>query len=581
MSYKVLTRKKRPKLFDDVMGHEGIISSLKRAITSQAVGHAYVFSGTRGIGKTSAARIFAKALCCENRRSDGNPCLTCSSCISIDEGSSLNVMEIDGASHNGVDHVRQLVDGVSYLPSQGLHRVYIIDEVHMLSTSAFNALLKTLEEPPAHAVFILATTEPEKIPATVLSRCQKYNFKLASLTTLKDYLKKILTEENIEIENDKCLEKLIALGQGSFRDTLSLVDQIMSMNGNAPITEDVLWTSLGIAPSSALMSLTKEILEGNAENISTKYKEIISFNVDLKHLSLDVLDMFFNFIQKKIKNTQQGVLIDLEAYESVELFWIYETLMKDLKMSLESLDPVSCIEIVFLKCGMRREFFKKKNSTPSNTTKKGGVASKGQEQGPSIQSKPTSELKPASVSAARPANNIVRPAAPAVSIPAPQLKPEPVLEKKLEPVKEQHKYPSWDGFIAHAFSKNPAIAANLEQGNLVGEIKVETSEVSLKVGFPNSGRVFWDYLSDVEVKGRLLKLMASYFKKDESQISLELALMGNSKTSGSFKTQAQIYAEKDNDRKLKIEDDIKENDMVNYAEKIFSSKVERVDLFEQ
>ena len=614
MSYKVLTRKKRPKIFGDVMGHEAIISSLQKAISSSMVGHAYVFSGTRGIGKTSAARIFAKTLCCENRTPEPNPCLICPSCISIDEGSSLNVMEIDGASHNGVDHVRSLIDGVSYLPSKGKYRVYIIDEVHMLSTSAFNALLKTLEEPPAHAVFILATTEPEKIPATVLSRCQKYNFKLASLATLKEYLKKILAEENISFENENCLEKLISLGQGSFRDTLSLVDQIMSMNSENLITEEILWKSLGVAQSSTLIGLTGDILKGDAEGISNKYKNIISHNVDLKHLSLDVLETFFKLIQGKLEiKTELAQQVDLDAYTSLELFWIYETLMKDLKLSLDSLDPVSSIEISLLKCGIRREFFDSKKVPSSVKMKKTEnrqpvtqpVAK------PAVQpdAKPVAQpvAKPVAQPVAKPvAQPDVKPVAQPVAKPAVQPDAKPVAQSIAKPVaqpvakpvaqpvakpvtqpaeekqeeKETHPYPSWSGFIQHAFAKNPAIAANLEQGNLVGEIVTGTDSVVLEVGFPKSGRVFWDYLCDIEVKARLMKLMASYFKKEASQIQLELSLIGTSQTGPSFRTQAQIHAEKDSNRKMKIEDNIKENSMINYAEKIFSSKVERVELSE-
>ena len=568
MKYQVLTRKTRPKVFADVMGHEAIVASLQKAIKTESVGHAYVFSGTRGIGKTSVARIFAKSLCCQNKVNGIDPCLTCESCVSIDEGSSLNVMEIDGASHNGVDHIRALIDGVGYLPSEGSHRVYIVDEVHMLSTSAFNALLKTLEEPPAHAVFILATTEPEKIPATVLSRCQKFNFKLASTQTLKDYLRKVLTEENISFENEECLIKLITLGQGSFRDTLSLVDQVMSLSEENKISEEMLWKSLGIVETSLLYSLSNHILIGDAKNVSKIYEEMVAHNVDLNHFSLDLLDTFFRLISSKSKQTSLdeslAKAIELEDYEMVELFWIYETLMTDLKSSLDSMNPVHAIEIALLKCTVRREFFKKKNIKKSNNAEVNKVPIST----PAPKAKPAPA--PASVSEVK------------VTAPKVEVKPEPKTETKIEQKVEEPAAPQsdWDRFISYAFSKNPAIAANLEQGNIIGEIDFSDNQVSMKIGFPKSGKVFWEYLNDHEVKARLITLLTNHFDKEESQIRLELTMIGSENKNSDFKTQAQIHAEKDSNRKAKMEGNIKENSMVNYAEKIFNSKVTRVDLFD-
>ena len=221
MSFQVLFRKYRPKLFGDVVGQDHVTRALQNAINGQSIGHAYLFTGTRGIGKTSVARIFAKALTCQSPQEDGNPCLSCTSCRGVDEGTLIDVQEIDGASHNGVENIRGLIENVQYLPSTGHYKVYIIDEVHMLSVPAFNALLKTLEEPPAHVVFILATTGPEKLLETVLSRCQRFDFRSAGIEALIGHLGEVLEQENIVIKEESALRQICRQGRGSFRDTLS------------------------------------------------------------------------------------------------------------------------------------------------------------------------------------------------------------------------------------------------------------------------------------------------------------------------------------------------------------------------
>ena len=201
MSYSALYRKFRPQTFDEVKGQDHIVTTLKNQIRNHRLGHAYLFCGTRGTGKTTVAKILAKAVNCEHPI-DGEPCGECETCKSITEGSSLNVIEIDAASNNGVDNIREIKEQVQYSPATGKYKVYIIDEVHMLTTAAFNALLKTLEEPPAHVIFILATTEIHKIPATILSRCQRFEFKNLSVEQLEDRLKYISKNENLEIEKE-------------------------------------------------------------------------------------------------------------------------------------------------------------------------------------------------------------------------------------------------------------------------------------------------------------------------------------------------------------------------------------------
>ena len=226
MSYQVLSLKLRPQRFDEVVGQMHVTRTLQNAIGLDRVAHGYIFSGPRGVGKTTTARILAKVLNCKNPH-ENNPCGTCGNCTEITQGSSLDVQELDGASNRGIDEIRDLREAVKYPPNSGKYRIYIIDEVHMLTGPAFNALLKTLEEPPPHVIFIMATTDAHKVPATILSRTQRFDFKQISINDISDYLTQILESENIKYDPDGI--RLIAQkADGSLRDSLSLLDQIMA-----------------------------------------------------------------------------------------------------------------------------------------------------------------------------------------------------------------------------------------------------------------------------------------------------------------------------------------------------------------
>lgn len=261
MSYTALYRKFRPTSFDEVKGQDHIVQTLKNQINANRIGHAYLFCGTRGTGKTSVAKIFAKAVNCEHPV-DGSPCNECDVCKGINSGSSMNVIEIDAASNNGVDNIRQIRDEIQYTPSSGKYTVYIIDEVHMLSIGAFNALLKTLEEPPSYVLFILATTEPHKIPITILSRCQRYDFKRISIDTIVNRLAELMEKENIEVE-EKALQYVAKAADGSMRDALSLLDQCIAFYLGQKLTYENVLEVLGAVDNEIFSRLTRQIINGD------------------------------------------------------------------------------------------------------------------------------------------------------------------------------------------------------------------------------------------------------------------------------------------------------------------------------
>nr|MBQ8252025.1 DNA polymerase III subunit gamma/tau [Lachnospiraceae bacterium] len=273
MSYQALYRKFRPDTFEDVKGQEHIVTTLQNQIKSERIGHAYLFCGTRGTGKTTIAKILAKAVNCENPV-DGNPCGECKMCRAIAAGASMNVIEIDAASNNGVDNIREIVDEVSFSPAEGKFKVYIIDEVHMLSIGAFNALLKTLEEPPSYVIFILATTESHKIPITILSRCQRYDFKRISIETIADRLRDLMVQENVDVE-EKAVRYVAKAADGSMRDALSLLDQCIAFHYGEKLTYDMVLDVLGAVDSAVFGRMLRVIVDKDVLGAIKLLEEVI------------------------------------------------------------------------------------------------------------------------------------------------------------------------------------------------------------------------------------------------------------------------------------------------------------------
>jgi DNA polymerase-3 subunit gamma/tau len=297
MTYEVFARKWRPRVFEDVIGQEHVIHTLKNAITTDRLAHAYLFSGPRGVGKTSIARILAKALTCAEGK-PGIPCNRCHSCLEITQGSSVDVQEIDGASNRGIENIRDLRENIKYMPSSGPFRIYIIDEVHMLTKESFNALLKTLEEPPAHVKFIFATTEPHKVPVTILSRCQKFDFKRIPLALLVKQMEKITSEEGIEISRAG-LTLIAREAEGSMRDAESLLDQVVSYTG--PKVEDRQITELlGVVDRALLFEASRAVLEGSAKTCIEIVDQIYNYGHDIKEFYRALMDQFRNLLMSLV-----------------------------------------------------------------------------------------------------------------------------------------------------------------------------------------------------------------------------------------------------------------------------------------
>ncbi len=533
MAYQVLARKWRPKQFEEVVGQGHVTRTLQNAIKQDKLAHAYLFTGTRGVGKTSIARLFAKAIRCENRKADLNPCLFCSSCKDIDAGNSMDYIEIDGASNNSVDDVRALIENVNYLPTHGKYKIYVVDEVHMLSVSAFNALLKTLEEPPAHALFVLATTDPHKLLGTVISRCQRYDFKNVPVEILQAHVLKIAQAENIQFSNPKIAHKLAELGKGSVRDTLSIFDQVLGLSGTQNITEDNVTSALGLAGTSAMKEILSSILTSQPKECSKIFSQLLSENIDLKKLCDQILDGFYNIINSI--DDQQSLYSEeiinpksLEGISVSELFWIYESLVKDFQWALTSMSPEKVVLVILQKISLRRIILKgddiKIEEAPQAGKSKGA----------------------------------------AIRIEAP---------KKLAK--------TWNDFLNYLKHAAASTAANLEHGNLIEEIDINTVPLNIRIAFPETAAVFKEFLDEKEIYARLKNHLADFFEVDIEKLNFKTQLLTHEeKKDKNFKTTVEIEDEARKQRENARREKILNDPYVKEAEKLFNTKIDKIILNE-
>ncbi|MCC6648972.1 MAG: DNA polymerase III subunit gamma/tau [Polyangiaceae bacterium] len=361
MSYLVLARKWRPQTFSDLVGQEHVKRTLENAIAQDRVAHAFLFTGVRGVGKTTSARILAKALCCE-RGPTASPCLACAPCLEIAAGQDLDVQEIDGASYNGVDEVRRLQEGLPFRPQRDRFKVFIIDEVHMLSAAAWNAFLKTLEEPPPHVKFIFATTEVHKVPVTILSRCQRYDFRMISAATIAARLRFVLGEERL-VADDAAVSLLAREARGSMRDAMSLLDQAIAWSGEALVGEEVARV-LGVASRAALLELTAAVIEGDPAAALAKVAALVESGHDLTHVARDLLGVLRDVVVSKVAPASQTLLElapeEREATARVamtpsaeDLVRVHQGLSRALDETVRSGLPRASLEVALVRLALR------------------------------------------------------------------------------------------------------------------------------------------------------------------------------------------------------------------------------------
>lgn len=461
MSYQVLARQFRPKQFKDVVAQDHVKIALQSALNSGRIGHAYLFSGTRGIGKTTLARIFARSLRCTNRQEGGEPCLKCEECLSF-ETATMNVIEIDGASNNTVESIRELIDNAHYLPTSGEYKIYVIDEVHMLSASAFNALLKTLEEPPAHVIFIFATTEPGKIPATVLSRCQRFDLHAVSNDELILHVENVLKQIGIEWEGQSAIELLVETGQGSVRDTLSSLDQVINSLTDNKLTEKKVSESLGLPSRDIVEKLLKYLFKGESAALSSEYRSAIGRNIDGKTLSLHLLKMLAQIAQEEAVVNSQDLKTAIENSYLDEVLWLFEVLSKETTWVFSTIDPTLSLEMVLLKMASRRDLFLDE-------------------------------------------------------------KKKIVLRESKIPVVEQKKY-DWNEFLEFVKVENGGVYANISQGNKT-HFHVNSGKADLEIAFRRSSRIFYDYFQDQDSAENLKVVLAKFIDGTIDKVNVSFVLV--------------------------------------------------------
>ncbi|MCI0526846.1 MAG: DNA polymerase III subunit gamma/tau [Nitrospira sp.] len=339
MSYEVIARKWRPQQFDQIIGQGHVTQTLKNEISNGRIAHAFLFSGTRGVGKTTTARILAKALNCrKDDKPNPIPCEICGACVEIKRGAAVDVLEIDAASNRGIDEIRELRESVKYAPAKLRYKVYIIDEVHMLTREAFNALLKTLEEPPQHVVFILATTDVHKVPITILSRCQRFDFRRVSLKELTASLRHVVESESVQID-EQSLVYIAKTSEGSIRDAQSLLDQMISYSGTQIHHEDV-QTLLGVIGQETLKRFAEVILSKKAQDVFQLVENLTLHGYDLGHFCKELIEYFRNLvIIKLVPNPEtlvEDISLDLKSLKELVSTISLQELQQIFKFLLET-----------------------------------------------------------------------------------------------------------------------------------------------------------------------------------------------------------------------------------------------------
>ena len=497
MSYVVLARKYRPQTFSELTGQEHVSRTLQNAIDTGRVAHAFLFTGARGVGKTSSARILAKALNCDQGMTT-EPCNQCPICREITDGTSTDVFEIDGASNTGVDDVRELRDNIKYLPSHSRYKIFIIDEVHMLSTSAFNALLKTLEEPPAHVKFIFATTEPHKVPVTILSRCQRFDFRRIPMPKLVARLRFIADEEKITI-SDSALVMIARKGDGSMRDSLSVFDQVLAFCGDTVADEDVS-AMIGAVDRRLLAEISAAVFGGDTQGVLAGVRQVDAVGYNMRQFCQEMIEQFRNLlVVRSVKKPEE--ILDLAEAEMEELKRQASGIsVQDIQRRLTLLIRAESEmgQATFPRLILELALLKAATLAPvvpiQELLEKIKLLEAGAVHTPSL---PWDASRTAEAPAA-PAPRRERPlptAAPVVPAPAAPAAGRQVLAGGTD----------WERFVSFCTSRQPATGSVLEHGS-----PVSCSSESLRIGFP-AGSFYLTSAQDAEFIEEIKGLAAELF----------------------------------------------------------------------
>ena len=491
MSYLVLARKWRPQTFHDLTGQEHVTLTLKNAIESGRVAHAFLFTGARGVGKTSSARILAKTLNCEKGPTT-EPCNVCPACIEITDGSSVDVMEIDGASNNGVDEIRELRDNVKYLPSNSRYKIFIIDEVHMLSNSAFNALLKTLEEPPPHIKFIFATTEPHKVPITILSRCQRFDFKRISSSMIFDRLRFILDQERVSM-SDAALTMIARKGDGSMRDALSALDQVLAFCGDKVEDTDVT-SLLGTVDRVMLLSAMNYIFERDSGSLVGIVKKVDDCGCNMRHFCHELIDVMRTLLLVKTVPSAADLLDlsdrELEEGRALAAGTDIQTIQRCLSILLKT--DTDMAHSSFSRLLMEMAMIRMATLSPAIPVNELIERVKALESMPSPVSLAAEPASPRYAAAPKPD----KPAIPS---------PEPAPAKGAQPPPSSSGNRDWQGFVAFVKSRKPMLATKLEKGS-----PLQVTGGNLQIGFTR-GSLELSLLNEADYRQQLAELSAGYY----------------------------------------------------------------------
>jgi DNA polymerase-3 subunit gamma/tau len=565
MAYLVLARKWRPQNFTDLIGQEHVSQTLANAIRSGRIHHAFLFTGARGVGKTSAARILAKALNCDEGLSD-QPCGSCSSCTEITAGQGLDVIEIDGASNTGVDDVRELRENIRYLPNRSRFKIFIIDEVHMLSTNAFNALLKTLEEPPEHAKFIFATTEPHKIPITILSRCQRFDFRKIPLARVASRMREISDAEKLTI-SDRSLSLVARQGEGSMRDALSTLDQVIAFSGEQ-VDDEAVQTLLGMVDRRLLLDTVEAVLQRDSRRALDAVRRIDQLGLALRRFTQDLLEMFRGMVICKVVE-DPAEMLDLVGEELKELKTLSEEaslddlqrivtlLMKTQSELVNSSFPLLTLEMSLVRLATLAptQSLEKLISHIERLEKRLGSMPLPTAQHPA--QRPTSSSAPK-----------VRPTpAPAPAPTAPPSSPVPPPKKPEAPVATSIESKGWQGLVEQVKQNRPMLGSVLEHGRL---LKLELPVV--EIGYAK-GSFMISQLQEQDISQDLEVLTTEYFGQP---VKLRILAVDIEQQRAAPPSLVEEREAKETDRMRRLREDAMEHPALKSVQDIFKGEIKKV-----